>query len=60
MYGLIQIIEAAFDAVEYRMALRARGRAERRKGLAGARWVAYRRGGRAASATQLASLRSEG
>lgn len=60
MYGLIQIIEAAFDAVEYRMALRARGRAERRMSLAGAQGFAYRRGGRASAATQLASLRTEG
>lgn len=60
MFAFIQIIEAALDAVEYRMALRARGREERRRSLAAVQGFAYRRGGRAGAATQLASLRSEG
>jgi hypothetical protein len=55
MLGLIQIVEAALDAFEYRLALRARARAERRSDLVAAGTLVYERGARKVGATQLAS-----
>jgi hypothetical protein len=41
-YGLSRVVEAAFDAAEYRLALRRRGRAARREAVraAGAAYAA--------------------
>jgi hypothetical protein len=55
MLGLIQIVEAALDAFEYRLALRARARAERRMDLAASGALVYERQSRATRAGQLAS-----
>lgn len=55
---MMQIVEAALDAFEYRLALRARARAERRRDLAAAGPIVYE--GRAAHAVRATQLASEG
>ncbi|HEX5707166.1 MAG TPA: hypothetical protein VFX96_07710 [Pyrinomonadaceae bacterium] len=55
MLGLIQIVEAALDAFEYRLALRQRARAERRRDLAASGRLVYERNERTVGARQLAS-----
>lgn len=54
MLGLIRIMEAAMDAFEYRLALRARARDERRRDLAAAGALVYEKSTRATGAAQLA------
>lgn len=54
MLGLIRIMEAALDAFEYRLALRAHAREERRRDLASAGTLVYEKRTRAAGAAQLA------
>lgn len=53
-------VESAFDAVEYRLALRERRREEKRRDLAGVQTLSYGRGGRSIGAAQLASAGSDG